>query len=502
MERRLAPADNTHRFAGLAGWVLPGRPIDGGFGALPWRAHITSRHAWWGLQLILAPGTTPWVAIARALLRECAPEVGSHPMGLLLWSPDEPMLGMGGAHLPQPLRRLHAGLASLPSVRDVEPRPLEPGPWCWAAPLWGNPLLRSPAHPTGIDHTFFDLAAARIATLGQLLSTERAVTEAMGSPAAYWPVWQTRLHGYPPFADRHHTAERIQQLLAALPQGWVQAARAAAASIAAGQLQPPSQQDAMTVVLHRLGWDQPGQPPLRLSAFTVRAGTALLTAPTELRRVQQHLSPFAALAGGELGELQRLLRRLWRLPWENCQKEPFWRLIYDAFPTAARLHLDEPCMCGGAPADRHHHYWSCPVAQAVTDSISAALAERQPQHAPQPLTLGQLWLARPPGGVHEGVWQVVCLAALRAMDGGRRRMYALRFGPANPPPHFASLVASSARFAVRRFWSLLADFVGLGRVPRTWRARCPPGHPFIYFDPTSRSFTVDRPALAPATPSQ
>lgn len=55
--------------ASLLGWALAGRPADGGFGALPWREHITSRHAWWGLQLLLAPAAIARAAIARALLR-------------------------------------------------------------------------------------------------------------------------------------------------------------------------------------------------------------------------------------------------------------------------------------------------------------------------------------------------------------------------------------------------------------------------------------------------
>jgi hypothetical protein len=96
--------------------------------------------------------------------------------------------------------------------------------------------------------------------------------------------------------------------------------------------------------------------PLSLSSFTVRAGTSLLTAPAEQRRADQHLEPYAALFGATLGELRSTLQRLWRLRWENCHKEPYWRLIYDALPTAARLHRGEPCTCGAAPADLHHHF--------------------------------------------------------------------------------------------------------------------------------------------------
>ena len=191
---------------------------------------------------------------------------------------------------------------------------------------------------------------------------------------------------------------------------------------------------------------------------------------------------------------------MWHLPWENCHKEPYWRLVYDAFPTAARLHLDSPCYCGGAPANLEHHFWACPVATAVHTSISATIAAHNPGAAP--ISLDQLWLCRAPPSVYADVWQVVCLAAVAAMDSGRRRMYALSRGPAQPPPYPPSVIASSSRFAVARFWSLLADFVGLRRVPARWRPHCRPGHPFIYFDVAAGSFAVDRPVLAPAAPAQ
>ncbi|PSC76482.1 reverse transcriptase [Micractinium conductrix] len=97
--------------------------------------------------------------------------------------------------------------------------------------------------------------------------------------------------------------------------------------------------------------------------YCFRSGTTLLTALAEQRRQQERLQPYAAAFGAALGNLRSTLKRLWRLPWENCRKEPFWRLIYDAFPTAARMHLPDPCICGGAPADRQHHFWDCPVAR-------------------------------------------------------------------------------------------------------------------------------------------
>ena len=44
-----------------------------------------------------------------------------------------------------PLRRMGSALAALPPPSLVgvgAGPPIDPGPWCWHVPLWGNPLLR------------------------------------------------------------------------------------------------------------------------------------------------------------------------------------------------------------------------------------------------------------------------------------------------------------------------------------------------------------------------
>ncbi|KAL4852850.1 Transposon TX1 uncharacterized protein [Chlorella vulgaris] len=123
VDRGQAPGDATRKFAGLAGWALAGRPAGGGFGALPWREHISSRHAWWGLQLLLAPAAVPWVAIA--------PAAGAGPL----------VLGCS---------------------------------------LRGNLYFCSPNSPTGIDHDFIDFSSAGATSLGQRLHLEQAVAATPG----------------------------------------------------------------------------------------------------------------------------------------------------------------------------------------------------------------------------------------------------------------------------------------------------------------------------------
>ena len=115
-----------------------------------------------------------------------------------------------------------------------------------------------------------------------------------------------------------------------------------------------------------------------------------------------------------------------------------------------------------------------------------------------------VWLARPPVGgspVHEQVWLVVCLAALSAMDYGRRRMVAQHLAvqqqPAQrdsqglrqltlfqvfrapAPAPAVSVVDLAGRSAVARLWTLLADFASVGILPRGGQSVPTSDHPFL-----------------------
>jgi hypothetical protein len=367
-----------------------------------------------------------------------------------------------------------------------------PGPWCWAAPLWGNPFFISAEYPDGIDHEFFDFAAAGISTLGELLHLRQALT-AVHSQAAYRMVWFAQLRGAYAFVERHVAAERVALLVDALPPGWVSAAQSAADQLAAGGVQPPAQPDALAAMIPCLAWRRSAAAaPLTLRTFRVREGTALLTAPLRRRRLQSYFTPFAVGAAGAAHdgsgqEVAALLQRLWRLRCDNGLKEPFWLLAHNGLPTAARLQSS--CKCGAAaPGDRLHHYWACPVAAAVLSSIAAAAGGSIPRHA--------IWLCRAPAGIYAGVWDLVCLAAVAAMDHGRRTLYALSTGP---PPE-APLSAIAGRSARARFWSNLADFIAFDCAPLSWRDHCPTGHPFIHTHPATSKLVVHCPEAVAAAP--
>ena len=160
--------------------------------------------------------------------------------------------------------------------------------------------------------------------------------------------------------------------------------------------------------------------------------------------------------------------------WHHSFREVYWRLMYNGLPTAARLHRPhESCACGAPQPGREHHYWSCAAARAVTAQLSAVLGvpiSRAASHR----------LAQPPtAAMHPGVWGVVVLAALGAMDSARRLLIQHRlrqhtFWPWPP----ALETAKSA--AVAKFWTLLVDFASASEtLPPRWQGRVGPDHPFL-----------------------
>ena len=165
------------------------------------------------------------------------------------------------------------------------------------------------------------------------------------------------------------------------------------------------------------------------------------------------------------------LARLWRIRWENAQKEVLWRLAVDGVPVLGNSHVrgaaPKPCACGQpvSPTPRAHHFWECSVAQAVVSTVAAAAGVQ--------LGRAALWLVQCPDGLCSVVWDVVCLAALSAMECGRRSAVAR----VQDQPLAAVLQRASAR-AVTDFWGRLASFVALRKAPDSW-ADVPVDHPFV-----------------------
>ena len=189
-----------------------------------------------------------------------------------------------------------------------------------------------------------------------------------------------------------------------------------------------------------------------------------------------------------------------------------WRLVvngvrgaggHDLPPRGRGHHGRALCSCGwegGAPdgaareralAFRWHCFWDCPVAGAVVDEIRRALP------AGVTVTCADVWLLRPPQdcGLHAGVWALVCMVAVEAMDRGRRLAWALlkkdegrRAGGQTLMTDFLPLAAGverpgvavrAARKAGAWLWCLLQDFVNLQMLPDGWGQGVDPEHAFV-----------------------
>jgi hypothetical protein len=304
------------------------------------------------------------------------------------------------------------------------------------------------------------------------------------------------------------------------------------------------------MLVSRLGWYLlPAGKPCSIKHLSVKTATALQLGAVRVERRNRtrqfvccalNSSDPTAVRDG-MGSVAVAQRKLWKLRWDNHYKEVYWRVVLNGVATAARMPgvLRHACLCGYNCPDCVHHFWSCPIAQAVVQTIVDQLSPAWCTHTPgtAPLLMQHIWLMQPPQGsrvVHTCVWRVVCLAAFNAMDVGRRaanQQHVLdrqqtdaanaagrpRAPPAGqqlitqllqPAPLTAaqvvhnqavqqrreqqqqqrqqqrqqeldSLVQRMKREAAARFWELLADFIVMRAAPASWLELVPADHPFI-----------------------
>lgn len=492
------------------------------------------------------------------------------------------------------LRRMLAGLQALGRVRvvGVPDSPelsaptvggalVSPGSWCADAPLWGNLFAPAPpaapggvAGPRGLQTlprgrlrspsgrwapNGGGLVRSALLTVGDAVRAKRTIQGLASRP------------GYPyrgPWADADSELADLEDVLSALPVGWRAAATAAtppapgplAAFLESDGLSPAAFSRPVSArelqvecgLVSGLGW-RLGGTSVRVSALSVRQATALQLRPlADLRaRYQRDFVDAVApvVVRGDPTKVEACCkavvtaqRQLWKLRWDNYFKEVYWRLVLNGLATAERMHMhDCDCVCGqvqGGQPDRRHHFWECAVAQAVVAQLQQQLAgwcpgALQPHHVLCMLCPEAVGApgARP---LHKGVWRVVCLAAINAMDLGRRaanlagmqqrQQAALEAAQQQLPrvpedqllitdllePEALSLeqqqhqaqvqqrrqaeaqldqqqrqqqaaakLEEVKQQAVARFWELLQDFVVLRAAPRAWLPQLAPDHPFL-----------------------
>ena len=441
---------------------------------------------------------------------------------------------------------------------------LQPGPWCARVPLFGNPFLQGipGSHPGGLQELLVPQPRSLWAGGGGLI---RLILHSVGDLARALQQVQALEAGGHPHPRGYGTWDTelrdLQQLADALPCGWFHAAATAVqsqptwTSLSADmynvsrRLPSAAEQQLELALVSRLGWRQWSLgKPILLSDLTVKTATSLQLGPlrtTRKQKFQQFASealisqPRRVVAG--IGCVHKAQKQLWKLRWDNHFKEIYWRLPLDGLCTAARMHhADDYCLCGAQQPGRAHHFWHCPVAQAVVQHVvqqlPAAWCTRPPNRPT--LLMHHLWLMQPPPGprpIHPGVWQVVCLAALNAIDLGRQATNEFRLqqrqmsasanvstsrgrnqlspvqGPLTYAQHLHNQSIQQRRQqqwqqpatqrleevkqqSIARFWELLTDFAVMNVVHDVWTSAVAVDHPFLCTDPLT-NFLV----LAPHT---
>lgn len=486
--------------SGIPHCLLYGRAKKGGFGMLPWEENILGRHARDArrfLSVLLLDQDSPlnplWLPLATTLLSRLHPKV--HPA----FSFTSPTLLLT---LPRgPLQRWASALAALGPLQDIDPSPMHLGPWCKDIPLLHNPLLHlPPTIPLFGALTVGDLVSSFSFFCLLLLTSLRA--------GLFAPQW----------AAFGHYFRWVCAIINLLPPSWW-----TTAFLLPPSPLPPSpsfdlSSPAVSTIIGRLGW--PGVPLLQLiqqpqnqdlQPVSVKSATSILIKPALAAQISAratfisravNLGLHPPITSPTPTAFSSSLTRVWKLTWLNHHKEPLFRLSLNGFPGRHLLH---PCPCGGhvpsssptvdrALAWRDHHFWLCPVAQAIVVALAAAL----PASLCITLECRHLWLLSPPHpSLHADVWSVIATAAIAAMESARRYMVKVHLNhdysqqlitnffrpsdPSHPPLVNVSPLSRASRFAVFRFWALIRDFVDLNTlIPSHWRALDKlQGHPIL-----------------------
>lgn len=494
------PSSQPRRFAGVAKENIFGHPSHGGFGVMPLRQHVTARQACWASQLLTGDPAIPWIRVGLAVLQHWR-EVSHFSTRLAFLFPPPPGTAYPAFTSVPLLRRLASALHALPPPRPVGALP-PPGPWCSRLPLWCNPWLRAQWPELDGSVAAITLRQAKtIRTLGDLL---RVASTVHAWDDAQWDQFHRDIIDHDAwFACEDHLADNVDQdgpppttyltrrqiflrecdlIRQAFPEQVVQAAHAARTL---PQNELPTDAEILEMLLDRVFWLL-GDKFVGLSQLTVKKATLLQLQgqePPQSHKLQAFVG--LAAADGSVFALKKVLRKMWKLPWDNRRKVVYWRLVLDGLPTKQRLHVNEMCACGQALSPgRDHVFHSCALVRPLWECLLAQLHGDWSLPDGAVLQRAHIWLARPPtGNMHSGIWQVICLAAIAAMDKVRSLTSPRRVGNSWTPSTITPSDATDRCISV--FWELLADFCGLGLAPLQWREQVPSGHPFIRFNSES-----------------
>ena len=391
VDRGLAPAASIQRsrLPGIRTELLMGPPSKGGVGMLPWKQHITARHAVWAGRLLewLArlprtrrsrppPRCPPWVLAAAEILEGQRPQV--HPALTFLSACLEP-----AAHTirSEPLQRLAVGLAALGTPTSIKVEDFPVGPWCRHMPLWGNPLLRleaplqqrpqgyqhmllaqaqqhkaqlpDPASPAGrYAHWDWDWEMERrhrggwwqvqclpsTASIQQLLWLDARLTRAKEKHQPLTEAVRLGDHDPPWNADQrnvlarmHDVWQMVKSLLVCVPRAWKEAEQKAEAQMTT---------HALTLLVRSIGWDAAAitaSLPRRLRTPEGRAAAAAAyrTNPEGWVPTAYQQRPVLQLFSGPLPLTVKAATRLQQGPWRDAVQDMHARCIRAALRLGA-----------------------------------------------------------------------------------------------------------------------------------------------------------------------
>ncbi|KAH7617816.1 hypothetical protein NADE_000021 [Nannochloris sp. 'desiccata'] len=499
-------------FAGVAAVNLVGHPKEGAFGLMPLAEHVKARAARWPLRLVTEDLAcpTPWVRVARALVqRALAGTQTKYDKPLFMLSPPRGEAAGYPHNYPKLVRKILQAVATLPVATVLDESEWQPGPWCHVMPLWGNPMLQSDTGKGGYEFSeagcYFRECPWQ--TLGELLKARTQIQQ--------WSQQEWQQHGstfatyigyYGLGTQRGDALEKIEEFLNYLNKpAWILAAEAAESALVLAGQPLPDQAAVVDKLCKSIGW-KVGNRSYTPENLTVKIATTLVTQPPYpkaplhpnwLHPRSREFRDFALQIGGGLSKdkVVATLGRLWILPIDNSHKEIVWRLALDGLPTIQRLHRPtQVCGCGGAVGDaagRQHVYFNCAAIRPIIDSIEQQLQDEWalPPQAPS-LQCHHLWMAvRPTEAIHQGIWDVVCISALKAMDSTRAGLFKRQFAGAQPR---TALAASVGVRACAQFWANIASFCGHNLAPRAWRGQVSTTHPFISFNTDSEKWNLNR----------
>jgi hypothetical protein len=223
--------------------------------------------------------------------------------------------------------------------------------------------------------------------------------------------------------------------------------------------------------------------------------THLLSLPLRQQRTDR-LRSFLQLALSRppsqdaLSSLRSYFGHLASLPIPWRLKDTLWHMANNSIPGSLIRPWTCPCCPSVGVSPTMHSFWTCPIASHLRALLSRCLNPFLPISAP-PLTPSNLWLGLPPPTsppLVPKVWWCVCLAALDAMELGRRLTWSLP----NPAVDIISPQITT------RFWDTLHH---ISLLPSTSSWNVPPSHPFISSAATPAGAHLQVAPLPPAPAS-